>query len=298
MGVQSYDIVDSGELTIDGAGAASLVDHYIVLMDSARDTRQQLIAGLKALQRGAPHPLETGLFANGLEARQDAHSALWRVKVNYSDTFDVDNPLAQPAAISMKSQRLTSATLLDNKGRMMLNTAGTPFEPQEKGETLYVISVKKNVADYPAWLLDYPDAINNDAVRIRKLQCQPGTLALTGLSIPDYVLHEKTKIQYLPLEFEVTYRKSGWHTVVPSRGYLERVEVTNWEAADVGSTVDVVWKTAYTLRPIHDNRGQPINNPMLLDKDGRALRFPKPQDVVTLKFTIPVEKPFNALPFK
>lgn len=299
MGLLTCDIADQGELTIDSAGAVSMVDQYTAIMDSVRDTRRQLVAALPGLQRGAPHPTETGLYvSNPFEAKQDTNSAIWRLRVTYSDQFDADNPLAKPAEVSMKSQRGTTYTLLDNKGRIMLNTAGTPFEPQEKGETLWVISVKKNVADYPAWLLDYPGAINNDTVRIRKLTCKPGTLAMTGLSIPDYVPATKSQPAYLPLEFEIQYRKSGWHTVVPSRGFMERVKLTHWDAAQVGITVDVDGPNAYAVRPIRDYRGEPITNAMLLDKDGAALRFPKPSDVVTLKFTIPDELPFSALPFK
>ncbi len=298
MGLVSCDIADQGELNIDSNGAASLIDLYVAVMDTPWDTRRQLVEALPALQRGATHATEAGLYVNGFEAKQDANSAIWRLRVTYTDQFDADNPLAKPAEVHMKSQRGTTYTLLDNKGRIMLNTAGTPFEPQEKGETLWVISVKKNVADYPAWLLEYPGAINKDAVRIRKLSCRPGTLSLTGLSIPDYVPATKSQPAYLPLEFEVTYKQSGWHTVVPSRGFMERVKLSHWEAADVGNTVEVEWQTAYTVRPIRDYRGEPITNAMLLDKDGAALRFPKPADVVTLKFTIPDELPFNALPFK
>ncbi len=43
--------------------------------------------------------------------------------------------------------------------------------------------------------------------------------------------------------------------------------------------------------------GGPSPQPMLLDRDGKAIRNPKPEDVVTVKFTIPDEKPFNTLPF-
>lgn len=299
MGLQTCDITDQGELTIDSAGATGMVDQYTAIMESVRDTRRQLVDALPALQRGAPHDTEPGLYVSSFEARQDEHSPIWRLRVSYSDQVEDDNPLAEPADINMKSQRLESYTLLDNKGRIMLNTAGVPFEPQPKGETLWVISVRKNVADYPAWLLEYPEAINNDTVRIRKLNCKPGTLAITGLSIPDYVTSDKAKIKYLPLEFEVTYRKSGWHTVVPSRGFSERIAHTPYTWVNVMGNPLVPGTSVYfSQRRILSDRGEPITEPMLLDRDGKAIRNPKPEDVVTVKFTIPDEKPFSTLPFK
>jgi hypothetical protein len=235
-----------------------------------------------------PHGREPGMYCNSFEAKQVVHTDIWNIRVGYTNNPDLSNPLSEPAKINMKSQRQSGATLVDNKGRMMLNTAGVPFEPQEKGETLIIISVQKNVADYPAWLLDYPDAINNDSVRIRKLTCQPHTLALTSISIPDYIEQDK-KARYLTLEFELTYRKSGWKTKVPSRGFSEKV----WQTDRNGTRT--VWNGE--LQPIIGPNG-PISEPMLLDKDGVGIRKPKPEDVVLLDFTIPDERPFNALPFK
>lgn len=292
MGLLRCDIADEGELSVDSNGATSLVDQYVAIMESARDTRRQLATELPALQVGAPHLRETGMYVSGFEAKQDAHSPIWRIRVSYSDRTDSDNPLAAPAKVNIKSQRLESYTLVDNRGRVMLNTARVPFEPQPKGETLWVISVQKNVPDYPAWLLDYPEAISNDAVRIRKLTCPPGTLALTGVTIPDYETTQKG-IRYLSLEFEVQFRKSGWHTVVPSRGFSEQVSKGFY-----GSGVNLRRKPTGETRRILNKQGEPITEPMLLDKDGFAIRDPKPTDVVMLKFTVPDEKPFNTLPWK
>jgi hypothetical protein len=286
VGLLSCDIADAGELTIDSEGATSVVDQYTAIMESVRDTRRQLVDALPGLQRGAPHPTETGLYVSGpFEAKQVEHSPIWRLRVSYSDQVDADNPLARPAVITFRSLSLNSATLLDNKGRIMLNTAGFPVEPQERREAIWSITVQKNVADYPAWVLDYPESINNDAVRIRKLSCPPKTLSLAGLTIPDFATTEKG-VKYLALELELLYRKSTWQSFVPSLGFHEKKV-----------TVSRTGQATATFPRIQID-GDNVTEPMLLDRNGAAIRNAGPQDVVTLKFTVPEERAYGVLPLK
>lgn len=284
MGLLSYDIADAGEVTVDSNNAVALVDQYVAIMESVADTRQELIDALPAFQIGAPHDRERKLYVSGFEAKQDANSPVWRLRVSYSDQVDTDNPLARPAVITFRSLSLNSATLLDNKGRIMLNTAGFPVEPQERREAIWSITVQKNVADYPAWVLDYPESINNDAVRIRKLSCPPKTLSLAGLTIPDFATEKGVK--YLALELELLYRKSTWQSFVPSLGFHEKKV-----------TVSRTGQATATFPRIQID-GDNVTEPMLLDRNGAAIRNAGPQDVVTLKFTVPEERAYGVLPLK
>lgn len=285
MGLLSYDIVDAGELTVGSNNAVEMVDQYVAIMESAADTRQELIDALPQFQIGAPHDRERRMYVSApFEARQDTNSPVWRLRVNYSDQVDTDNPLARPAVVTFRSLSLNSATLLDNKGRIMLNTAGFPVEPQERREAIWSITVQKNVADYPAWVLDYPESINNDTVRIRKLSCPPKTLALVGLTIPDFT--EEKGVKFLALELELHYRKSTWQTFVPSLGFHEKKLSV--------SRTGVVTATF----PRIQTDGENVTEPVLLDRNGAAIRNAGPQDVYTLKFTIPEERPYGALPLK
>lgn len=285
MSVRSIETTDTGNVKEDLKGVGSLVDEYTAVCTSKNDGLAVLRRDLPHLQRGRPHPREAGYIVDSFEGRREPQSSIWRISVTYTNQF-LKNPLGQPASVTMRSQSLSSYTLVDHKGRLMLNTAGDPFEPQEKKEVIWVFSVKKNVADFPDWILEYPECINTDAVRIRGLRRMfpPKTLALAALSIDDY--QEENEIQFRPLTAELHYRRSTWQTYVPSRGYQELQRVPS----AFGTRPEFIKR-----RIVLPDQSFP-NEPQLLDKDGKWLFQPRPQDVHVLKFQIPEDKPFSVLP--
>lgn len=300
---QYYDIVDQGEANIGSDGVVTLTDNYLAICSTPRDNLRVLTRGMAGFQRGSLHPTESGLFASTFEARQEPHSGIWRVRVQYTDTppdESEESPLAKPIGMTTRSTNLSAYTLTDNKGRMMLNTAGDPFEPQERKETVVIYTVTKNLSVYPGWLLTYPNSVNNDAVRIRGLTFPPKTLTLAGVSISDYQYGGKdNKVQYLTAEMELHYRRSTWKTFVPSRGLQEKYLLTREEQGLAAARAKKGEKVSdFGKRRISNNKNQPTTTPYLLDKDGVAIRDPKPESVYILEFMIPDELSYSALPLK
>lgn len=285
MGVRSCSIKDAGQVQTDAKKVGSIVDKYGVICTSIDDGLTVLMRDLPRLQRWQPHPRDPGYFVDRFEGKQIEFSPAWDVSVTYTNQL-LKNPLAERASVTMRSQALSSYTLVDHKGRLMLNTAGDPFEPQEKKEVIWVLSVKKNVVDFPDWLLEYPEVINTDAVRIRNRTYPPKTLAVAGVTIDDF--QEENDVEFLPLTLELHYRKATWQTFVPSRGYQERYRLDS----AFGSAPEFAKR-----RIVLPDQSFP-NEPQLLNKDGAWLPTPRPQDVHILKFQIPEDKPFNVLPLK
>lgn len=281
MSVLSCELVDSGEVRVDRRGASTLVDQYIARMSSIDDRLTALRRGLPRLQRWQPHFREPSLFVEDFEATQIQWTPNWRVRVSYTSELD-PNPLDKPLGVKVRSQSIDAYTLVDHEGRLMLNTAGDPFQPQQKKETIWIFSCTKNVADYPLWLLEYPETINLDSVRIRGVTFPPRTLALVTVQIEDYV--EENDTRYLPLGLELHFRRSTWQSFIPSRGYQ-----AYFDDPEGGAPV----KRRITL----DDGSYP-NEPQLLDRRGRWIQNPRPQDVYMLKFQLPRALPFGALPLR
>lgn len=285
MTVLSCDTIDAGEIKVGAGGVRTVVDQYRAICSSLDDGLLMLMISLPHLQRYQPYAGDPSLYVESFEASQEAGAPLWTIRVSYTDA-KVKNPLEAPAVITMRSQSASAYTLVDHQGQVMLNTAGDLFEPQERKERIWVFSIKKNVANYPAWLLDYPECINSDAVRIRGLNCPPKTLALAAISIDDYV--EENDVRYLPLSMELHFRRSTWQTFVPSRGLQELHE----QADDAGGPPTI------EKRRIMLKTGEPATEPQLLDRDGRWISDPTPEAVYLLSFQIPEDKPFSVLPLK
>lgn len=286
MTLISCEIRNRGKLDSDASGTDSFVDEYIARMDSAAATHMELRRSLPELQRWQPHPTEAGFYVEKFSAEQHPNSRFWNVEVTYATRTD-KSPLDAPWKWSVSSQSLSSYTLVDHQGRMMLNTAGFPFEPFERKERILIFRGRKNVPKWPGWLLTYPECINADAVRVNGQNCAPKTLALAGLSIEEP--QEENEVEFSPLTLELHYRESTWLTVVPSKGFRERIPLDTPIAQQANGG-----KKFLTI-PITDDYEQPFQEPQFLDADGRALRDPKPEDIVLLKFQIPAAKAFSAL---
>lgn len=286
MTLMSCEIRNRGKLDSDASGSDSFVDEYIARMDTAAATHMELRRALPELQRWQPHPVEVGFYVDKFSAEQHPNSRFWNIEVTYA-TRTEKSPLDEPWKWSVSSQSLSAYTLVDHQDRMMLNTAGFPFEPFEKKERILIFRGRKNLAKWPNWLLTYPECINSDAVRIQGQSCAPKTLAMAGMNVDEP--QEQDDVEFYPLTVELHYRESTWLTVVPSKGFQERLLLLSPLQQQVNGG------KKFLTRMILNDSDEPVTEPQFLDAAGQAIRDPKPEDIVLLKFQIPVAKAFSAL---
>ncbi len=286
MTLLSCEIRSRGKLDSDASGSDSFVDEYIARMDSAAATHMELRRSLPELQRWQPHPVEVGFYVDKFSAEQHPNSRFWNIEVTYA-TRTEKSPLDEPWKWSVSSQSLSAYTLVDHQDRMMLNTAGFPFEPFEKKERILIFRGRKNLPKWPSWLLTYPECINSDAVRIQGQSCPPKTLAMAGMNVEEPQTQDE--VEFFPLSVELHYRESTWLTVVPSKGFQERIPITSPIAIQANGGKK--FRTAIIVNDL----GEPVTEPQFLDADGQALTDPKPEDIVLLKFQIPAAKAFSTM---
>ncbi len=173
-----------------------------------------------------PHPLSPRLRVAANEPRRREGTLLWDVNVCYSAELEEreedENPLARPASISWSSAMYQRATLFDADGKPIRNSAGDLFDPQEIEDERWVISVKKNVAAVPKWILNYRMVVNDGAVRIQGLTFPKETLRLQGLSISEEQI--ENRVPFYVVSFELHFREEGWRRRLINRGYNELVD--------------------------------------------------------------------------
>ncbi|MFN9291365.1 MAG: hypothetical protein ACK6EB_25105, partial [Planctomyces sp.] len=72
-----------------------------------------------------------------------------------------ENPLVQPAQISWDGENFEEVAIFDRDNKAVLNSAGDPFEGLFRERTRRIISIVKNVAAVPDWIITSEDAVNS-----------------------------------------------------------------------------------------------------------------------------------------
>lgn len=292
MALIDFDVYDKGEVQVDKSGAGQIVMKIIAKMSSLDDSLTALRIGLSSFQRWRPHPTEPNFFVEQFRGTQKNNGYYWDCTVTYVDDQPKD-PLSQPAVIGeIKSFKMDGATILEWDGKPILDTAGQPVEPLNKPEQIVVYPIKKNIAGLGDWLLDFESCINADEVRIGSKSCAPKTLLINAINISEE--NDSGDTPYRTATIELWRRKSQWLEIFPSRGFYEVVDI---ESPFVNKETKQADSKKKGLKAIKKN-GEPIDKPGFLDRDGKYLENPTPDQIVMLTKQLYPAIPFNAFPLK
>ncbi len=195
--------------------------------------------------------------------------------------------------IEYDSQDTTRFTNIDIHGNAMRNTAGDQYAGQEINATNWVISVQKNVARVPKWLLRYDNnPINSDTVTIEGLTYPKKTLQLHGLRIPKAT--KENDVRFFDLSYTLHYDSATWDLNLLNEGFFE-----------IAAT-GVIGGVAFTEKTRVAVRGEPTPEPVLLGKDGSQFTDDdgnvrtdvKDSEIIINSFDVYKELPFSILPLK
>jgi hypothetical protein len=212
---------------------------------------------------GGKHPTVPFARVADFSSKQAGNSWVYEVVVRYERLpSERRKPLEQRAVITMRSELVEEPVYLDEDDKPLLNTAGELLLGVTDEAVHWVFSVTVNLPGYPKWLLEYPGAVNLDAVRLRGLTIAPGHLRMTGLQLGD--LQEEDEQQFYTLSAELKFVPGGWSKRVLNRGLYELVTRT---VSRNGEPVEV------TVRErCKDDDGEPEEEPVFLDRQGRRPR--------------------------
>lgn len=245
---------------------------------------------------------------------------LWELIVPYSTEVDLtelelkergfdENPLNKPADITMNTKLVKVIVTADYKGDICANTAGDPFPDIEDQETWLEFNIEKNIARAKKeWFTKYPNSVSQEEVKILGIPYPPKTLWAESMRLGKRAIG-KDGTRYYPFHMKLVFREKGWKAYRLNTGTREKRGLRRPKS----SAVD------YELIPIRDAQGEAVDEPVFLDKHGRAYRIGtdpekiiweksdysqplrtnlKKSEIITLGFEVKRPLPFKQLPLK
>lgn len=273
---------------------------WMFICDSNEQTWRSLLEAAPEFTPGRIHSSFPLFIVDSFDVDQVSDTNGFRAEVNYVRGSE-ESPLDGVPRIHMSTNEVEMPVLQEPTGekRYLINTAGDPIEGVTEPESHWVLNIERDVPSFPKWLLDYPNAINSDSVRIRGITFPPKTLQLKGLTISDEqsVEFEEQDITYYTLAFQLHYNPQGWTRKFLNRGYREVVDPNAVEKE---------------LRVLENAEG-PVSQPVFLNADGQAYRFSPesgddtlgklresltPEEILTIERDTKPVLPFSVLPYK
>ena len=140
---------------------------------------------------GSAHPSDAGAFCVSLSVSNDDPWKGWKVTAEYSSEYELTtNPINDPAIITWGSEQFQKVAVEDTSGHAILNSFGDYYDPPAMmDDSRRTVTITKNLAAVPSWILSYQDAVNNDvftidgfSVAIGKAKMQSVTVEKLGVS--------------------------------------------------------------------------------------------------------------------
>lgn len=201
----------------------------------------------------------------------------WTITAEYSSERELNiDPTQDAMQIRVYTEQFQKPAVFDKDGNKIVNSAGDPFDPPlMMDDSRRVISLVRNVAAYPAWVLSYQDAVNSDTFTVRGITYAVGVGKVQSVSLSDAQI--RNGYPFYTLEVLIHLQKNGWILQPLDAGFRE-----------IGYGGDLI----NILNQGDDERP---SAPVPLDGDGHALANPSTTNNVLLSFPAYETAPFSVL---
>lgn len=226
---------------------------------------------------GSAHYEDSGAWCRSLRvARATAKDKFnWIVTASYDSSFELtENPLSQPAQISWDGENFEEVAVFDRDGKAVLNSAGDPFENLFRERTRRVVSVVKNVAAVPDWILNSEDAVNSALFLLDGFSIPVGKAKLAAPRLGPWQSRNNTR--YREMTMVIKLNKDGWAAQPLDAGFR--------------------YKSGTDRKIITNTDGTLPTSPVCLDGSGAVLANPSPVNAVFGSFNLYPAYDFNLLP--
>jgi len=227
---------------------------------------------------GSIHPEDANAWCFSLRVENSNPWKGWTVTAEYTSEREItEDPTAEPAAITWASEQFQKPVVIDKNGYAVVNSAGDPFDPPiMMDDSRRVITISKNLAVVPAWILTYQDAVNSDAFNIDGITVAAGLAKVQAVTVGE--VQRRNGIAFRVVTLVIHLQKDGW--VVKSQDIGFR------ELGYGGGRQNI-------LNDVDDERP---SAPVPLDGAGNHIFDPDATSNVMLSFDVYAEKVFSALP--
>lgn len=202
----------------------------------------------------------------------------WTITAEYSSALEMNvDPTQDAMQIRVYTEQFQKPAVFDKNGNKIVNSAGDPFDPPlMMDDSRRVISLVRNVAAYPSWVLSYQDAVNSDSFTVRGITYAAGVGKVQSVSISDGQI--RNGYAFYTLEVLIHLQKNGW--------ILQPLDVGFRELDYAGTSIINILNPGDNERP---------SAPVPLDGAGRALADPSTTNNVLLSYSVYDTQPFSVL---
>jgi hypothetical protein len=270
MAVTNLGEDDGGRSATNSKGIRSYTRRWKLETSSKSDDAYAVgsASGLPLI--GTAFPSDAGAFCHTLTVENNNPWKGWIVTAEYSSEYELNtNPTLDPAVINWGSEQFQRVAFEDTSGYAILNSFGDYFDPPAMiDDSRETVTITKNLAAVPSWLLEYKDAVNNDSFSIDGFSIGIGKAKMQSVTVA--AKEKRNGTTFYPVTFTIHLQFGGWLL----------------ELLDAGMR----YKTGSVVS-IFDN-GQPG----LLNGSGGKLTNPTPSTAVFRSFTVYKTKAFSGLP--
>lgn len=251
---------------------------WLVKTDYKFDDAAVVLSAAGLPRYGTLYPDDPAAYCQKITATNESVSPyLWRVAASYSTEKERDeNPLSDPATITWDGESYQVPLVEDKDGNAVTNAAGDPYDPPFMiDDSRQIITVVKNVAAVPLWILDYRNVVNSDDFTVDNVEIEAGKAKIKAIKVSE--VKSRNDISYRTLTIPINVdKKNGWQPKILNMGFYE---VVSGDRRHI--TID----------------GKQVSSPWPLSDTGVALPVTfVPGDVVSREHDGYDEQPFSVLP--
>lgn len=226
---------------------------------------------------GSPHYDDAAARCRSLQisraSGKDKHN--WIATANYDTQVAYEiNPLNDPADIQWDGDNFEEVAVFDRNGQACLNSAGDPLQDLFRERSRRIVTVVKNVATVPSWIITNEDAVNSSSFTVDGFSVPTGKAKLSAPRLGRWESRNGYTFRQMTMVFKLN--KDGWASQPLDAGFRYKT----------GTRRDIITNSDGTLP----------STPVALDGSGAVLANPSPTNAVFLSFNLYPAYDFNLLP--
>ena len=234
---------------------------------------------------GQLYPDDPFAWCKSLSVSWAAGWNAWRVTAEYTSERELaEDPTGDPAYITWDSEQFQRPAVFDKNGKSICNSAGDPFDPPNMmDDSRRVVTVQKNLAVVPSWILTYQDAVNSDMFTVDGITVGVGLAKMQRVSVG--AVERRNAITFRTVTFQMHLERAGWLLEPLDAGFRELGNGSG-SGSGAGGLINI-------LNPGDNERP---SAPVPLDGLGQQLQNPSNTNNVFLSFAVYQTLAFSSLP--